>query len=294
MKSRQNFYEHGERASRLLSHQLRQYSAANFITKIHNTDGEVKFDPKDINEQFRLFYSSLYSSDNPSDHVSLDNVTLPTIAEEDKAILEQPIFETEISQATRSMKNRKAPGPDGYPIEFYKAFASKLIPLLCLVYNESLKQKKLPTSMTQATISVHPKKGKDPTKCESYRPISLLTCDYKILTKILSLRLESIVPKIVHPDQTGFVKGRQSFHNLRRLFNIIYSKHSIHSPEIVISLDAHKAFDRIEYGHLFKTLSKFGFGPVFVSWIRTLYAAPQARVRTNNFNSQYFTVQRGT
>lgn len=244
MKSRQNFYEHGERASRLLSHQLRQYSAANFITKIHNTDGEVKFDPKDINEQFRLFYSSLYSSDNPSDHVSLDNVTLPTIAEEDKAILEQPIFETEISQATRSMKNRKAPGPDGYPIEFYKAFASKLIPLLCLVYSESLKQEKLPTSMTQGTIYVLPKKGKDPTKCESYRPISLLTCDYKILTKILSLRLESIVPKIVHPDQTGFVKGRQSFHNLRRLFNIIYSKHSIHSLEIVISLKAHKAFDR--------------------------------------------------
>uniref|UniRef100_A0AAY5JXW3 Reverse transcriptase domain-containing protein n=1 Tax=Esox lucius TaxID=8010 RepID=A0AAY5JXW3_ESOLU len=55
-----------------------------------------------------------------------------------------------------------------------------------------------------------------------------------------------------------------------------------------------KLLNRIEYEHLFKTLSKFGFGPVFVSWIQTLYAAPQARVRTNNFNSQYFTVQRGT
>jgi len=220
-------YEHGERASRLLSHQLRQYSAANIITKIQTADGEVKLDPKDI-KQFRLFYSSLFSSENPSDHVFLDNVTVTTIAKEDMAILEQLIVETEISQAIRSMKNRKAPGPDGYPIEFYKAFVPKLIPLLCLVYNKSLKPEKLPTSMTQATISVLPKKAKDPTKCESYRPISLLTCDYKILTKILSLRLESIVPKIVHPDQTGFEKGRQS---LCRLFNIIHSKHSIHSSD---------------------------------------------------------------
>ena len=148
--------------------------------------------------------------------------------------------------------------------------------------------------MTQATISVILKKDKNPTKCESYRPISLLTCDYKILTKILSLRLEQIIPKIVNADQTGFIKGRQSFHNVRRLFNIIYSKHSTQSAEYVISLDAHKAFDQIEYAYLFATLRKFGFGPVFVSWIETMYAKPQARVRTNNLNSAYFPLFRGT
>lgn len=84
----------------------------------------------------------------------LENITLPTLTDEDKAILEQPISKAEIGQAIKSMKNRKTPGPGGYPIEFYKAFASKLVPLLRAVYVESLKQEKLPTSMTQATISV--------------------------------------------------------------------------------------------------------------------------------------------
>lgn len=138
-------------------------------------DGTVKNYPKDINDQFKHFYSSLYTSDGPQDNGFVENLDLPTISDEDKAILEEPISMNEISQAIKLMRNRKAPGPDGYPIEFYKTFATKLVPLLCSVYAEALTQRKLPTSMTQATMSVLPKKDKDPTKRESYRPVSLLT-----------------------------------------------------------------------------------------------------------------------
>lgn len=98
----------------------------------------------------------------------------------------------------------------------------------------------------------------------------------------------------MHPDQTGFIKGRQLYHNLHHLFSIVYSEHSTQLPEIVISLDTHKAFDRIEYGHLFTSLSKFEFCPIFTSWIQTLYSMPQASVRTNNIDSEYFILHRGT
>ncbi len=65
-------------------------------------------------------------------------------------------------------------------------------------------------------------------------------------------------------------------------------------PEIVISLDAHKAFDRIEYFYLFTVLEKFGFGPKFRLWIEIIYANPQAMVRTNNIISEPFPLFRGT
>lgn len=55
LKSRQSHYEHGERASKLLSHQLRQFSAVNYITEIQATNGTIKSDPKDINDQFKCF-----------------------------------------------------------------------------------------------------------------------------------------------------------------------------------------------------------------------------------------------
>ena len=99
---------------------------------------------------------------------------------------------------------------------------------------------------------------------------------------------------MVHPDQTGFIKGRQLFSNVHRLFNILYSPEKSQSAEVLLSLDAHKAFDRIEYEYLFATLERFGFGPVFCSWIRVLYTAPLASVRTNKIISKYFPVCRGT
>ena len=98
--------------------------------------------------------------------------------------------------------------------------------------------------MTQASISLLLKKNKDPLLCESYRPVSLLCCDYKILTKVLAGRLEKIMPKLINPDQTGFIAGRQLSSNLRREFNIIYQPNNVET-ELILSLDAQKAFDRI-------------------------------------------------
>lgn len=145
------------------------------------------------------------------------------------------------------MKSGKAPGPDGFIIEFYKMFSGKLSPTLKEVFKEIIEQKFLPPTMSQAIITVVHKKGKDRLKCDSYRPISLLSNDYKILAKVLAVRLNPVMQSIIHQDQTGFMPGRQLSSNLQRLFNILYSQGSPRLPEVLLSLDAHKAFDRIEY-----------------------------------------------
>lgn len=126
--------------------------------------------------------------------------------------------------------------------------------------------------------------------CSSYRPISLLNTDIKPLAKVLALRLDSILPSIICPDQTGFVQNRQAFSNVGRLFNIIYNPPSSPISEIVISLDAEKAFDRVEWSYLFEALRRFGFGKNFLSWINLLYSSPLA----NNNYSDYFPLYRGT
>lgn len=145
----------------------------------------------------------------------------------------------------------------------------------------------MPQTMTQAIISVLLKKDKDPLLCSSYRPISL------------KLWLQNSHENISHPyrqcnpnshqsGKTVFIPGRQSFYNMCRLFNILYTLHaaSEETTEVVISLDAEKAFDRVEWRYLFAVLEKIGFGSAFLTWIKIIH------VRTNNNISHYFPLHR--
>ena len=166
------------------------------------------------------------------------------------------------------------PGPDVLPPEFYKRFSTLLAPVLLDMYNHSLSTGTLPKTLTEASISVILKKDKNPAECSSYRLISLLNVDVKILAKTFARRLETSLPSIISEDQTGFIRGRQLSSNIRRLLNIVSAPSSEGKPEMVLSLDAEKAFDRVEWGYLFKVLEKFGFGRTFITWIRLLYSSP--------------------
>ncbi len=148
--------------------------------------------------------------------------------------------------------------------------------------------------MTEAVISVILKKGKDPQECGSYRPISLLCCDAKLLTKLLAIRVNDIIKSIIHPDQVGFVKGRKSSDNLRRLLHIMWNAKDLPFSVAALSLDAEKAFDRVGWDYLNYTLKTFGFGKWFRDIIKLIYKHSKSMVTTNGLRSAPFQVSRGT
>ena len=98
------------------------------------------------------------------------------------------------------------------------------------VYIESLQNGSLPPTLRQASISLLLKKDKDPKLSSSYIPLSLINVDGKVLAKALTHRLENILPTIVSEEQTGFIKGRQLFYNVRTLLNIVHSKTTTTAP----------------------------------------------------------------
>ncbi len=106
-----------------------------------------------------------------------------------------------------AMQSGKSPGPDGYPIKFFKTFSNKLSTILLDTFNDSLAHGSLPQTLTEVSITLLLKPGKDNTECGSYRPISLLNCDAKILAKALALHLETTMHDAISADQTGFVSG---------------------------------------------------------------------------------------
>lgn len=99
----------------------------------------------------------------------------------------------------------------------------------------------------ETIIITLPKPGKD---LSNYRPISLINSDLKIYAKILANRLVNITPSPIHPDQVGFVKGRQATNSTRRRLNLISQIHIDRAPSLLPILDAEKACDSIHWEYI--------------------------------------------
>lgn len=186
---------------------------------------DTSLHPQEINNTFRQFYSCLYSAGTQPSQYEIDsflnNLDLPSLTTEESNFLEQPITSEELIKALHSMPNNKSPGPDGLPAEFYKHFWDILSPFFNKLFAEIQTTSTIPTHMNTALITVFLKPNKDPTHPSSYRPLSLINTDLKIITKTLATRIETVMQSLMHPDQTGFIKNRHASDNSRRLFNLI-------------------------------------------------------------------------
>lgn len=293
---KQQFYDQGEKPGRLLAWRIKQQESERSITNIEISNGNNIIDPMEINTTFKKFYEKLYSSEyNTSKDVQskfLDQLHIPQISKIARDNLEKQINTTDIMEAINSLKSGKTAGPDGLPIDLYKFFKDKLVKPLYDMYIECFNIGNLSNSMKESLIILLPKPGKTNTKCENMRPISLINTDTKILSKILSKRLEAVLPNVVGDDQNGFIKCRQGFHNVRRVLNILHHQRDKKDTGL-LSLDAEKAFDRIEWPYLFDVMGRFGFGETFLHWVKLLHSNPIAEVMTNEIISERFDIKRG-
>lgn len=196
--------------------------------------------------------------------------------------------------AVKTLQKGKSPGLDGLPPELYLALWDQVGSLILGSINFAIEHGSFHRDQRNALITLLLKKGKDPLDCSSFRPISLICGDVKLYAKVLAIRLETVIGKLINFDQTGFMKGRVASDNVRRFLHIIDASDAMDDDCAVLSLDAHKAFDRQEWSYLWVVLERFGFGPKFISMIRTLYGQVTASVLTGTYQSQAFSLHRGT
>ena len=98
---------------------------------------------------------------------------------------------------------------------------------------------------------------------------------------------------IVSDDQTCSVPGRSILTNCHTIRDIVDYCEEKNLPAALLSIDQMKAFDRVDWDFLFKTLNAYNFGPDLLSWIKVLYSNINSIVRVNGFLSDSFTLQRG-
>lgn len=124
LQTRVRFYEHGDKASKLLAHQLRQLSTSHLIPQILTNSGSNATEPLEINNAFKEFYKSLYLSDQtsiPNFDTFFDNLYIPSIGQSIAKALEKSITVEELSKAVLSLQGGKCPGPDRFSSTSKKA-----------------------------------------------------------------------------------------------------------------------------------------------------------------------------
>ena len=98
----------------------------------------------------------------------------------------------------------------------------------------------------------------------------MLCCDYKLISKVLSVRLKNTLPFLINSSQTGFVTGRYIGENINTILQIIETTENEDIPGVIMSADFAKAFDNLDWGYLNSVLEYFKFGPIFQNWIKLL------------------------
>jgi len=136
--------------------------------------------------------------------------------QEEIEIMNNLFTNTETKPMIKYLPKNKSPGPYGFTGEFYQTFREELMPNFLKLFQKIAEGRRLPNSFCEANITLIPKLGKDNMKKESYRPISLMNIDAKILNKILTNRIQQHIKKLIHHDQVRFISGMQGFSSIHK------------------------------------------------------------------------------
>ncbi|KAJ9551049.1 hypothetical protein OSB04_015094 [Centaurea solstitialis] len=206
--------------------------------------------------------------------------------------LEKPFVMEELKLAVWSCGEDKSPGPDGFSFEFIKKYWDFLKDDFFNSVKKFEQVGRLSKGCNPSFLVLVPKK-KDPLVINDYRPISLIGCFYKALSKMLSLRLAKVLNKLIGPNQTAFLAGRQITDGVLIANELINLAKKEKAPLLAFKVDFEKAFDSINWDFLLDVLAQMGFGKIWCNWMKGCLMSASVSVLVNGTATREFKMERG-
>jgi Reverse transcriptase (RNA-dependent DNA polymerase) len=203
------------------------------------------------------------------------------------------ITSQEINHVIDNWLSHKAPGPDGFTGEFYKAFRQLIVPDLLATYNSVLTQPNQTLEPLNRSYIVMIPKKKNATDLGDYRPISVINAIQRILSKILAARLQPHMSGLLQPTQTGFLKGRHILEGFYYAQEIVTAATKQSKQIALFKADIYKAFDSLNWVFIKNCLAARGFSHIWITWIQNLVLQGHSQVTLNSVAGRRITLKRG-
>ena len=259
-KSRETWLREANKNSKYFHLSIVIRRRRNSIDAIKSDTGGWITDKKSIREHFLLKFRKLFKEETVDFPENLDNLIPPSIMVDDNEDLCRIPSPLEIKKTLFDMPAQKAPGPDGFPILFYKRYwdvvGTNVIKAVTTFFNIG----KLLREVNRSFIVLIPK-VQNPTSVNHFRPISLCNVVYKTISKILVSRLRPLLYKLISPCQSAFIPGRWIAENeiiVQELLHC-FRQRKVKNGLMAVKLDLQKAYDRVNWSFLKTVFDKLWF-----------------------------------
>eukprot|EP00253_Pinus_taeda_P027174 PITA_27174 len=294
-KSRICWLKEGEKNTKFFHKTTVQRRMSNQISQINNAQGEKNETQAGIEQEFLQYFKAMNQEPNINRTEAIDRIlcNIPCLITEDhNTLLLKPISLQEVETAVNLLKAGKAPGPDGFTSNFFQHFWELIQWEVWQVVEESHSMRWMYPGLNATFIALI-LKSENSNSPEKFRPIALCNIIYKIVSKVVALRLKPLLPLIISPEQSGYVEGRQITDGIILTHEIIHSLKQTKKPGMLLKIDLSKAFDIIFWEYMQKVVKAFGFDVAWIRWISSLISSTFFSILINGTPSSTFNPSRG-
>ncbi|CAM6082401.1 unnamed protein product [Calypogeia fissa] len=271
--SRIRWLGQGDEPSRFFFRTLHAKQKRESMTKLLLDDDTLLTSPQWIQEEVTHQCQQLFAPEESTEADSLAQQeacrkllrgTKFSFTAAEKVFLEAAPTAQELRDVLNLFPKDKAPGIDGFTAEVFRAcwdfISSDMLAMVLDFWNIG----QIAQTIKEGVLKLIPQKA-DKRRFKDWRPLTMLTIMYKILAKLLALRIKLFLPRMISPQQTGFIPGRNILENVSMSWLTMDWIRAKKFPALFLKLDFEKAFDRVRHEYLWATLSKLGFSPKFIS-----------------------------
>ena len=264
------------------------------ITELINENGQQLRSKEEILGEVTNFYKNLWGTKKQINLEEQDQYLNEAIPhDETESVIGNSTLTMEEIETSKQEQNKKgSPGIDGLPPQFYDWAWDIIKDDFHEVLNNCYLAQEMPTSMKTAVVTLIPKKG-DSKEIKNWRPVSLLTTDYKILAKIITKRLQEDIENEIATEQKCALKGRQMTDIHLNILAMLKHCKKTGTPAITSVYDFSKAFDMLDHTMIINTLKKLNVKKTTIKWITAMYQDIRSKIKVNGALTAEILILRG-